>query len=89
MVISKTDENTLQKIALATGGKYYRASPSELELDQIYDDISGMEKKELEGRLSLQYDDRFQWPLVFALLFIIWELFVPERVRKMKRSAEG
>ena len=35
VVINKTDESTLQEIALATGGMYYRATPSELELDRI------------------------------------------------------
>jgi Ca-activated chloride channel family protein len=88
VVVSRMDETTLQKIALTTGGKYYRATPSELELDKIYDDISRMEKKDLEGKLLLQYDDRFQWPLALALVFIIWELFVPEAVRKT-RSAKA
>lgn len=88
VIVSKMDETTLQKIALATGGKYYRASPSELELDKIYDDISGMEKKELEGKLLLQYDDRFQWPLAIAMIFIVWEVFIPERIKR-KRAGEG
>ncbi len=82
IIVSKLDQRTLQKIALNTGGKYYRASPSELELEKIYGEISSMEKKELEGRLTLQYDDRFQWPLSLALLFIVWEVFIPERIRK-------
>jgi Ca-activated chloride channel family protein len=86
VVVSKMDETTLQKIALATGGKYYRATPSELELDKIYEDIAKMEKKELEGKLLLHYDDRFQWPLALALIFVIWEVFIPERVRKKKNS---
>ncbi|MFH1699940.1 MAG: VWA domain-containing protein [Candidatus Zixiibacteriota bacterium] len=86
IIISKMDEATLQKIALETGGRYFHATPSELELDKIFDEISGMEKKELEGKLLLQYDDRFQWPLVFALLFIIWEVFVPERIKKKKEE---
>ncbi len=86
VIITKMDESTLQKVALATGGKYYRASPSELELDKIYDDVSGMEKKELEGKLLLQYDDRFQWPLALAMVFIIWEVFMPERVKRSQKE---
>ncbi len=89
VIISKMDETTLQKIALATGGKYYRGTPSEMELSKIYDDVSGMEKKELEGKLMLQYDDRFQWPLALALVFIIWETFMPERTRPARKRAEG
>ena len=39
VVTSKLDELTLEKIALQTGGKYYRASGSESELTKIYDEI--------------------------------------------------
>lgn len=89
VIITKMDETILQKIALAAGGKYYRATPSELELNKIYDDISGMEKKELEGKLLLQYDDRFQWPLALAMLFVIWEIFLPERLRRKQEDLQA
>lgn len=89
VIVSKLDETTLQKVALTTGGKYYRATPSELELDKIYEDISKMEKKELEGKLLLHYDDRYQWPLALAMIFMIWEVFVPERVRTRKGNQEA
>lgn len=88
IIVSRMDESTLQTIALATGGKYYRASPSELELDKIYDDISKMEKKELEGQLLLQYDDRFQWPLFLAMIFMVWEVFVPERKKLLPEKEQ-
>ena len=81
VIISKLDESTLQKLALATGGKYYNISAGELELDKIFGDISKMEKKEQEGTLVTQYDDRYQWPLLVALFLIIVEFFVPERKR--------
>jgi Ca-activated chloride channel family protein len=79
VILSKLDETTLQKIALATGGKYYHATAGEMELDKVFDEISSMEKKELEGTLVTRYDDRFQWPLLFALVLIVAEFFVPER----------
>ena len=47
VVMTKLDELTLEKVALETGGKYYRASPGEVELEKIYDDIGMMEKKAL------------------------------------------
>ncbi len=83
MVVSKLDEVTLQKIALTTGGKYYRATAGELELDKVYDEISRMEKKELEGKLMMQYEDRFQYPLFLAILLIVGEFFISEK-RKAK-----
>lgn len=79
VVISKLDEATLREIALATGGKYYHATAGELELDKIFDEIATLEKKELEGTLVTRYDDRFQWPLILAMLLIVGEFFLPER----------
>ena len=81
--MTRLDEVTLQKIALATGGKYYHATAGEIELDRIFDEISKIEKKELEGTLVTRYDDRFQWPLLIALLLIIGEFFLPERKKPL------
>lgn len=79
VIMTKLDEATLRKLSLATGGKFYNASAGEMELDKIFDDIAGMEKKELEGTLVTKYDDRYQWPLLFALVLLVIEFFVPER----------
>lgn len=81
VVMTKIDELTLEKIALETGGKYYRASPGEVELERIYDDISEMEKKTLASQQFAQYEDRFQILLGFALFLLILEVLLPERRR--------
>ncbi len=83
VVVTRLDEMTLQKIALNTGGRYYNASPGEMELDKVYDDIAKMEKKELEGKLLMQYEDRFQYPLALAMILIIGEFFISEK-RKVR-----
>ncbi|MGB2697108.1 MAG: VWA domain-containing protein [Candidatus Zixiibacteriota bacterium] len=82
VVVSRLDEMTLQKIALETGGKYYHATPNEMELDKIYNEISRMEKKELEGKLLTQYEDRYQYFLIFSLIFLTLEFFISERKGK-------
>lgn len=82
VVVSKLDETTLQKIALTTGGKYYHATSGEMELDKIYDDISGMEKKELEGKLMVQYEDRYQFFLLVSILLLVAEFLLSERRSK-------
>jgi len=84
VIVSKLDDVTLQKISLATGGKFYHATGGEIELDRIFDEISKMEKKELEGTLVTRYDDRYQWPLLIAVILIVGEFFLPER-KKFKR----
>ncbi|MDZ4722783.1 MAG: VWA domain-containing protein [candidate division Zixibacteria bacterium] len=87
VIVSKLDDVTLQKVALATGGKYYHATAGEIELDKIFDEISGLEKKELEGTLVTKYDDRYQWPLLIAMFFIISEFFLPERKKPTTEAA--
>jgi Ca-activated chloride channel family protein len=87
-VTSKLDEITLQKIAQETGGAYERATGGAMELDRIYDRINRMDKKELASLQFSQYEDRFQYVVIFALLLIVLELFIPER-RKVKQEWRG
>ena len=47
--------------------------------------INAMEKKELEGTLVTRFDDRYQWPLLLAILLIAGEFFVTER----KKTTRG
>ncbi len=82
VVVSKLDEMTLQKIALTTGGKYYHATSGEMELDKIYGDISKMERKELEGKLLTQYEDRYQYFLFVSILLLVVEFLLSERRSK-------
>ena len=86
VVMTKLDELTLEKIALQTGGKYYRASSGEAELDRIYESISGMEKKELASLKFSQFEERFQYFLAVAFLLLMGELLLSER---STRKAEG
>jgi len=87
VIISKLDEVTLQKISLNTGGKYYHATAGEIELDRIFDEISKLEKKELEGTLVTRYDDRFQLPLLLVILLVVGEFFITERKKVPRNNA--
>lgn len=86
-VLTKLDETTLQKVALATNGVYYRASSEGIEIEKIYEDIMTMEAKELEGKKLVLHEDRFAWFLVPALLLLIGEILLPERRRNRNRTA--
>ena len=88
VVMTKLDEVSLEKIALQTGGKYYRATGAEQELEKIYEEISGMEKKELGAVRFTQYEDRYQFFLAISILFLILEIVFPER-KKMEESWKG
>jgi Ca-activated chloride channel family protein len=88
VVTTKLDVVTLQKIAYQTGGKYYLASGGEAELDDVYDEISRLEKKELVSKQFSQYEDRFQIFLALGLLFLLTEILIPER-KKSKHEWRG
>ncbi len=81
VVVSRLDERALAQIASETGGRYFRATTSEGELEQINDDISQMEKKLLESRLYRNFEDQFQYPLALAILFLVAEAWMSERRR--------
>lgn len=85
VVLSRLDQTTLQEIALKTGGKYYQATTGEMELDQIYNEVSGMEKKELQGNLIIQYEERYQFFLFLSLILLIAEFFISDRRKIIPR----
>ena len=84
VVVSSLDERSLAGIATQTGGRYFRASASENELDEIYDEISQLDKKEFESRLVQNLEDRFQYPLGAAILCLVAEGFISERRRQRR-----
>lgn len=80
VVQTQLAENTLEQIALLTGGTYVYPSAGRFGLVDLYNDkISKMEKKELGERQRKIYENRFQWPLGLAFLLLVVEALVSER----------
>lgn len=79
VVVSSLDERSLAKIAVDTGGQYFRATTSEKEIESLYDDISRLEKKDLESKLVQNFEDRFQYPLGAAILFFAAGFWISEK----------
>ncbi|NQT23631.1 MAG: VWA domain-containing protein [Candidatus Omnitrophica bacterium] len=79
-VISRLEEKILKKIADTTGGMYVRANEDDFGLDKIYDEkLSILEKKEAEGKKVKVYKERFQIPLLVALLALMTILIFGEK----------
>jgi Ca-activated chloride channel family protein len=83
-VLSRLGEETLSKIALETGGKYFRISERDQEIEEIASLVSGMEGEELESQLFRRFQERFYWPLGFALCLLVAEALVPREKRARK-----
>ncbi len=79
-VKSRLNEALLQKIALATGGMYVRASGAEFGLELIYDQrLAQLERREIEGKMKKIYHERYQIPLGLFLVCLLGEMLIPER----------
>ena len=77
VVKSRLDTETLQHIALTTGGAYVYDSGPSLGLGEVYTRyISQLEKRALTSTLERRHTDRFQLPLAVALLLLAVEPFV-------------
>ena len=75
-IITKLDEDMLRRIAEAGGGMYVRANNSNVGLEKIYDDISKMDKTEIETQVFTDYEDQFQWFVGAAILLLLVLVFV-------------
>lgn len=95
-IVTRLDEETLRKIALAGSGLYVRASNSNVGLDEIYADISKLEKTEIETQVFTDYEDQFQWFLGAAALFLLLLVFMSsgkknweKKLNIFERKGEG
>jgi len=83
VVKTRLDEESLQAIALETGGIYVRSSGVEFGLDLIYEKrLAGLEKEEFKSRMEKKYNERFQIPLWVALVLLLVEPLIGERKRR-------
>ncbi|HBF36498.1 MAG TPA: hypothetical protein DDW50_04175 [Firmicutes bacterium] len=75
VVKSKLDEKMLQQIAKAGGGSYYHATDISMGLDELYrQKIARLSKTEFNSKLQKRFIDRYQFPLLFAILFLTVEI---------------
>jgi Ca-activated chloride channel family protein len=58
-VMSRLDEDGLQKIADATDGVFIRSVPGSIGVAEVADELSRMEKTERESRITVSYDERY------------------------------
>ncbi len=84
IILSKLDETTLQKIALTTGGRYVRSVTGDVDLEQIYSQgiKATLEDQELGSKRRQRWEERFQWVLAPALLVLMLEPLLSERLRR-------
>ncbi|NCS87116.1 MAG: VWA domain-containing protein [Ignavibacteria bacterium] len=83
VVLTKLDEITLKEIASVGGGNYYLASNNEDELNKVYNDLSKFEDTEYGATKITDYEDRFYYFLILAILLLVFEFFISSTKNKL------
>ncbi|OGR11307.1 MAG: hypothetical protein A2341_15090 [Deltaproteobacteria bacterium RIFOXYB12_FULL_58_9] len=77
------DEELLKKIAMQTGGQYFRAE-DRAGLESIYGQIDELERTEVEMSSYQEYNEKFPWFVLPALILLLIEVvLLGTRFRKV------
>lgn len=78
-VISKLDEHLLKTIAQKTNGVYVRMENSDETINALFKQLSQIEKRATGDTSMLNFTSFYKWPVLAMLLFLLLELFIPEK----------
>ena len=82
-IITKLNEDALAEIASAGGGVYVRANQGEIGLLALQERINKMDKKTFDSKMYTDYEDRFQFFIAIALIFLVIESIITETKSKV------
>ncbi len=86
IIMSKVDDEALNKIASMGMGIYVKSVAGDMDLDLIYtrEILKNMEKTTIQSGRKKVWENRFQWFLFPAALLLIIELFISEQKKTQK-----
>jgi Ca-activated chloride channel family protein len=84
IIISKLNEEGLQEIATQTNGIYIRLQSSDEAVTALKAQLSQIEKKAFGDVSQINFRTYYAWFAAAMLLFLIIELFIPERRKVTK-----
>jgi Ca-activated chloride channel family protein len=84
VVKSKLNEQLLQEIASTAGGFYLPLRGADT-IGTLYErGLAPLPKSEGKEKLVRRYHEQFHWPLAAAMLLLVVEFLLPERVRRKR-----
>jgi Ca-activated chloride channel family protein len=84
VVTTRLEEAMLERIALDTGGRYWRATPAEQEIEQLAQALATLEAGEIGGEVRTRFEERYQIFAGLGLLALLVEACVCERRRESR-----
>lgn len=85
-VISSLNENMLRELSDVGNGMYIRANDANVGFQDILADLSSMETQEFESSVYTDYEDRFQFFLGVAFIFLLLSLLMSEKKSKWSQK---
>jgi len=89
IVLTRLDESALQKIASVSGGSYRRATSGGNEINDVYNDLTTLEKTEFGVKQITGYESQFQYPLGLGILLLLLEFLLTERRGRLLSRFRG
>ncbi len=87
-VLSRLDEAGLEAISQATGGEYFHRAGA-VAVPEVAARIDRLQKSELESRITVRYDERFQAFLLPGLALLVLGMLVGGRWRRRPAGLVG
>ena len=92
--LSKLDEETLSRIAIAGNGAYTRSTVDNWDIKQLFERFQILSARDTSSDVRLRLINRYQWPLALAILAFalegVWLAIMPWfrywRLRRMGRA---
>jgi len=79
--LSKLDEDTLSRIAIAGNGAYTRSRVDTWDIEQLFERFKILSARDTNSDVRLRLVNRYQWPLVLAILAFalegVWLVTMP------------
>ncbi|HJQ99199.1 MAG TPA: VWA domain-containing protein [Candidatus Polarisedimenticolaceae bacterium] len=80
-VTTKLEEGPLRHLALETEGRYFRASTSEAEVEEIAQSLASLDAAGSTSVMKTRWVERYQIPLAIALVALLVDVALADRRR--------
>lgn len=85
LVMSRLNRGLLESIAMKTGGAYFGATPGSFEMGRIIQILGKMQKEEFGEEWLERFEERFEYPLMLAIVLLVVEVSLTDRVSRLRR----
>ena len=84
-VVTRLDESGLMAIAEKSHGKYVHSLTGGVGVQEVFEELDRLDKAEFESRLTVKYDERFQYAAFPGFLFLLIGAAIRPGKREGKR----